>query len=102
MSGHGGRTLGSGCKDLKYDKFFVIKFRFRDDVFVLCNHENQNKYVPINKVKVDDLPRVGVVKFEEMEQAKETLSKLPEIVINGYDIELEIGENTFDELLIGV
>jgi hypothetical protein len=93
---------GSVIKDLKYDKFFVIGFDYRDGKYVLCYPDDKYKFVPINQIAISKLKECKVVKFKTKDDAKKHLTTIPEFDINGADIIFQVLENSYHEYLIGV
>ena len=97
-----GRTKDAFIKDLRYERFWVISFSFRDDKYVLSKPVDVYKFLPINQYMISQLPDCKVVKFYSEEEAQKVLTKIPYFDINGRDVSLEVLENSFHQFLAGV
>lgn len=110
------RGVGDFIKDVRYDKFYVINYRYRDEIYVMCERLVKTEDVEENSVNLDivhtfepvvNIPfsikrTLDVVKFKNEQDAKNVLTKLPDVVINGYEMELEVSYNAYNDFLIGV
>lgn len=97
-----GRQVGCFIKDLRYDRFWVIGFTYRDGKYVLCKKGKTIKFEILNKKKHDEAVTCSVIKFESKDKAKKQLTTVPPFDINGNDIFLEVWENSHHEFLFGI
>ena len=84
-----GRKVGDFIKDLRYDKYFVLSYKFLNEVFVLCKN-NKGGTFSFNSIH-KTLPRdIDVFKIENKSDAFKYSQQLPEIYVAGYEREIEI------------
>jgi hypothetical protein len=87
-----GRPKGRFIKDLRYEKFYFITFRYRDDfVYVDINNTLTSTYIPVEQF---DVEKHTLVSFEKQRDAKEFLDTLTQFDIDGEVIYPEILHNT--------
>jgi hypothetical protein len=91
-----GRTSGAFSKDLLYKKFYVILFKYRDDIYVYSDVIGKNTFHPINRVAISDLEDdILVHEYSTKEQALSVSKLIPEFEIGGSEVELEVVSNVF-------
>jgi hypothetical protein len=81
-----GRTVNSFIKDLTWENKWYIIYKWRDEVFVLCDDGINFIWTNIEQNNVSNLK----TQFDSLRDAEEVLINLPAFDINGFDIELEI------------
>lgn len=90
------RTSGAFIKDLQYEKFFAIIFRYRDLIYVYCKPLDGNKttFVPLNIMKSTDLKKINIFKYPSREKALYEMAKIPMFEIGNNYAEFEVVQNT--------
>jgi hypothetical protein len=84
-----GRTVNSFIKDLRYDKWFTVGYKFLNDVYVLCKDET-GTVITFENIS-HNLPKGReVVKCESKLDAFKIQQKIPEIEIGGFERDTEI------------
>jgi hypothetical protein len=97
-----GRSVGSFIKDLKYDKFWVISFSYRNGNYVLCKNSNRINFLPINLMTFEEASKANIIKFNSKDDAKKALTKIPKFDMNGNEVIFEVLESSIHEYLIGL
>jgi len=96
------RRVGDFIKDIRYKKFWVISFEFRDAKYVYCKSDDRYKFLPVNLMTIEEASKCNIVKFDSEFDAKKELTTIPEFDISGIEVVLEVLENSYNEFLIGV
>jgi hypothetical protein len=82
-------------KDLAYEKYYVITFRYNLENYVLCKPDVKYTFVPLEPTKAEDLPKLNISKFADTDSAQEALVSLPTFYVAGEEIYPEIKQNVY-------
>jgi hypothetical protein len=89
------RSKGNFIKDLTFDKFYVIVFKFRDLTYVYCKPNDNYTFKPLEILHVDDLEKINIQKYTSEVYANSVMKKIPMHDIDGMDVYLEVKSNTY-------
>lgn len=81
-------------KNLVYDKWFGITFRYKLLTYIYCKPEDRYMFTPLETTKSFDVPKLNIVQCKTLEEANEIIKTIPEFEILNEPIYPEAIENT--------
>jgi hypothetical protein len=89
-----GRTKGSKIKDLTYDKYFVIIFKYKYFTYILCKPKDKFEFLPLESQNSETLDDLHIQRFESRFDGKEFLKVVPQMDMDGDEPDYEVIRNT--------
>jgi len=85
-----GRTVGSFIKDLRYDKWFALGYKWLNETFVLCKIDGRFEFKSLETKQARDNI---IFKIDSKSEAFKYSQQLPEINVGGFVRDIEIIPN---------
>lgn len=95
LKGKAGRKEGGHIKDVVYEKWFGIYFRYKLLTYIYCKPDGvRYTFIPLETTRSFEVPNLNIVKCLTKEEAEYIIKTIPEFEILNEPIYPEAIENT--------
>lgn len=89
-----GRIANSFIKDICYEKYYVIVFKFIDLTYIYCCPEHKHTFIPLEPLTSFKVSELNIMRYDTEENAKKARLNIPEFLMNDQIVFLDVIENT--------